>query len=216
MWVLSVLLFHIPSPLRAELPTEQIQFTVDKVLTILRNPGPKPLGKEHRDKLRQIISARFDFTEMANRPLGLHRRRGTPEEQREFVRLFTDLLEDSYLGKIQSYVGARFIYLDESPDGDFSEVAAKIVAMNGEEFAINYKLRSADGSCKIYDLVIENVSLVNNSRAQFNRILTTAPFGELLNRLQQRRVKEFGSERMRLNTIASYSILCAGFLARPR
>ena len=207
-----------PLPLQAGAMTDKVRAAVKKVVAILQDPHLKPEArKNERDaQLRQVIEPRFDFEEMAKRSLGSHWQGRSQEEQGKFVTLFANLLAESYLDKIESYVGEKFVYLRETQDGEFSEVAIKIIDKKGEEVPINYKLRSAKGNWKIYDLVIENVSLVNNYRSQFNRILTTASFDELLQRLQEKRGKEFGSERLRLNTIVSYSIMSAAVAARSR
>ena len=207
-----------PLPLQAGAMTDEVRATVKKVVAILQNPHLKPEARknERHAQLRQVIEPGFDFEEMAKRSLGSHWQGRSQEEQGKFVTLFADLLAESYLDKIESYVGEKFVFVRETQDREFSEVAIKIIDKKGEEVPINYKLRSAKGNWKIYDLVIENVSLVNNYRSQFNRILTTASFDELLQRLQEKRGKEFGSERLRLNTIVSYSIMSAAVAARPR
>jgi phospholipid transport system substrate-binding protein len=214
--ILGIFLFT-PSPLQAGAMTDQIRAAVEKVVAIFQDPHLKPDARknERQTKLREAIEPNFDFEEMAKRSLGSHWQSRSPEEQARFVTLFTNLLEASYLDKIESYVGEKFLYLRETQEGGFSEVATKIIDQ-GEEVAINYKLHSADGSWKIYDVLIENISLVNNYRSQLNRILATASFDELLQRLQEKRGKEFGSERLRLNTIVSYSIISAAVAARSR
>jgi phospholipid transport system substrate-binding protein len=218
-WALAGVFFLlIPLPSTAGMLTEQMRATVDKVLAILQDPllNPEARKQDRRLQLQQVLNSRFDFAEMARRSLGSHWQGRTPKEQDEFVKLFGDLLEDSYLDKIESRVGEKFLYLHESQDGGFSEVGTKLIADKGEGFAINYKLRSANGEWKVYDMVIENVSLVNNYRSQFSRILATASFDELLKGLQERSVKEFRPEKLRLDAIVSYSILSGGFPARPR
>lgn len=185
---LSVLYFLLPSPLRAGVPTEQVQTTVDKVLSILRDPQLKSENKseERTSQLRQVISHRFDFNEMAKRSLGAHWRRVTPEKQQEFVKLFTDLLEKTYVDKIASYNGEKVLYTRENQDKDYAEVDTKIVTKKGEEFSINYKLHPASGQWKVYDVVIENISLVNNYRSQFNRVIAGSSFEDLLRRLNEK------------------------------
>jgi phospholipid transport system substrate-binding protein len=187
--VLFVLNFYLtPSPLIAGEPTEQIRATVDRVLAILRDPNLKSDAKkkERRDRLRQIIYSRFDFAAMAKHSLGSHWRRRSLEEQQEFVELFTRLLEDSYLDKIESYNGEKFKYTRESQDKNYAEVDTKLVTKKGEEFSINYRLHSTNGEWKVYDVIIENISLVNNYRSQFNRILANSSFEELIRRMKER------------------------------
>lgn len=169
-------------------PTDQTRQTVDRVLSIVKNPDLKSPARqrERRDQLRQAVFARFDFTEMAKRSLGPHWARRSPQEQQEFVRVFTDLLENAYLDKIEGYQGEKIIYTREQMDGDNAEVDSKVVTKKGEEYSINYKLSQNGGDWKVYDVVVEDISLVNNYRSQFNRILANASFDELLRKLQQK------------------------------
>ena len=132
----------------------------------------------------EVIFERFDFNEMAKRSLGQHWQRRSPEEQRQFVQLFTDLLERSYADQIDSFNGEKIIYGREDQDKDRAEVDTKVVSSKGEEYSVNYKLHAAGREWKVYDVVIENISLVNNYRSQFNRVLATANFEELLRKLQ--------------------------------
>jgi phospholipid transport system substrate-binding protein len=172
--------------LRAGVPTDQVRQTADQVLTFLQDAQFKGAGKEsqRRERLRQIIGTRFDFEEMSKRSLGAHWRRVSREEQQRFVQLFTDLLEKSYADQIESYNGEKITYGRENVTNDQAEVDTKIVTKKGTEVTVNYKLRSEGGDWKVYDVVIENISLVNNYRSQFNRILAKAPFNELLKKLE--------------------------------
>jgi len=167
----------------AGLPTDQTRETVDKVLSILRSGAN---GDQRRQQLRDTINPRFDFSEMAKRSLGPHWSRRSPQEQQEFVKLFTDLLENSYVDKIEGYNGEKVLYSREQVDGDNAEVFTKIHTKKGEEFSINYKLHRGGKEWRVYDVVVEDISLVNNYRSQFNRILANASFDELLRKLQQK------------------------------
>jgi phospholipid transport system substrate-binding protein len=166
----------------ADSPTDQIKSTVDQVIQILTNPQLQGEEKkqERRKKLREAIFVRFDFQEMARRSLGAHWQRRTPEQQAEFIKVFSDLLEQTYVDKIESYNNEKFIYTNERVDGPYAEVGSKMRNSKGEEFSINYKLHRAGEDWRVYDLVIENVSLVNNYRSQFNRILTSSTYDELV------------------------------------
>jgi len=171
-------------PAEAGLPTDQTKATVDKVISILQQPGPKNEGR--RQQLRDTIYARFDFPEMAKRSLGPHWSRRTPEEQQEFTKVFADLLESSYVDKIEGYNGEKVAYTREQQDKDNAEVFTKVITKKGEEFSINYKLHPVGREWKVYDVVVEDISLVNNYRSQFNRILANGSFDELLKKLQQK------------------------------
>jgi phospholipid transport system substrate-binding protein len=172
----------------AHSPTVQIKSTVDQVIQILTNPQFQGEGKkqERRKRLRETIFIRFDFQEMAQRSLGAHWQRRTPEEQREFIRVFSDLLEQNYVDKIESYNNEKFIYMNERIDGPYAEVGSKMRTSKGEEFTINYKLHRVGEEWRVYDLVVENVSLMNNYRSQFNRIITSSTYDELVARIKRK------------------------------
>ena len=190
-WVSTWALLLSPVVLRAGVPTEQVRQTADRVLSVLQDSRLKSADrqKERREQLRQIIGSRFDFGEMAKRSLGSNWQKANNEDQRQFVELFTELLEKSYADQIESYNGEKIVYGRENVSQDQADVDTKIVTKKGEEIAVTYKLRSAAGDWKVYDVVIENVSLVNNFRSQFNRILANASFGELLKKLQSKSVE---------------------------
>ncbi len=173
---------------RAGAPTDQTRQAVDKVFAIVSDPNLKGASKqqERRERLRQVVFPRFDFTEMAKRSLGPHWGRLSPQQQKDFVGVFTELLENSYVDQIESSEGEQVRYTREVIDGDNAEVFTKVITPKGEEVAINYKLHRVGGDWKAYDVVVENISLVNNYRSQFNRVLANASFDELMRKLQQK------------------------------
>jgi phospholipid transport system substrate-binding protein len=191
------LLVISPYPARAGIPSDQLRQTTEKVLLILKDPRLKSPDKttERRNQLRQVISARFDFSEMAKRSLGRNWQRLSAEEQPQFVQLFTGLLERSYTDQIESFNGEKIVYGRENQNRDQAEVQTKIVTKKGEEFSVNYKLHPADREWKVYDVVIENISLVNNYRSQFNRILTNSSSEEFLRKLREKQVDAPGKQR---------------------
>jgi phospholipid transport system substrate-binding protein len=177
-----------PGAAAGGVPTDQIKSTVDKALIVLRDPRLKPAAKtkERRDQLKQILFARFDFTEMARRALGANWRRRTAQEQEEFVRLFTELLERAYTDTIESYTDEKIVYVGEKQDGNYAEVNSKILTSKGQEFTIDYKTQVVAGEWKVYDVVVENISMVNNFRSQFNRVINNASYEELVRRLKEK------------------------------
>jgi len=196
--LLLLLIFLIgPLPSYGGAPTQQIQATVDKVVAILKNPSLKSEAKrkERRSQLRQVISVRFDFAEMAKRSLGSQWRRLSLQEQQEFIRLFTDLLEQAYVDRIESYNDEKFVYVRETIEPNFAEVSSRIITRRGEEFTLNYKAHFVNGEWKVYDVVVENVSLVNNYRSQFSRIIATSSYEELLRKLRQKQTELTGNKK---------------------
>jgi phospholipid transport system substrate-binding protein len=184
--LLWAFLLFLPFNALADSPTVQIKSTVDQVIQILTSPQLQGEGRkqERRKRLREVIFVRFDFQEMAQRSLGAHWQRRTPEEQTEFIKVFSDLLEQTYVDKIESYNNEKFIYANERIDGPYAEVSSKMRTSKGEEFTINYKLHRVGEDWRVYDLVIENISLINNYRSQFNRILTSSTYDELVSRIK--------------------------------
>jgi len=196
--LLLLLIFLIgPLPSYGGAPTQQIQATVDKVVAILKNPSLKSEAKrkERRSQLRQVISVRFDFAEMAKRSLGSQWRRLSLQEQQEFIRLFTDLLEQAYVDRIESYNDEKFVYVRETVEPNFAEVSSRIITRRGEEFTLNYKAHFVNGEWKVYDVVVENVSLVNNYRSQFSRIIANSSYEELLRKLRQKQTELTGNKK---------------------
>jgi phospholipid transport system substrate-binding protein len=186
-----------PAVLRAGVPTDQVRSTIDEVLKILNNPNlaSQAAKEERRSRLRQVIYPRFDFAEMARRSLGPTWRRISPAEQQEFLRLFTELLAESYVNNIESYNGEKILYGRETQEQEYAEVNTKLITKRGEEIPVDYKLHKVDGDWKVYDVVIENISLVNNYRAQFARLLTKSSFAELLDRIREKYQRRDSRER---------------------
>lgn len=188
-WCVLVIIVGLAgfASLSAATATIQVKTTVDQVLEILNDLKLRgeAMKKERRERLRNAISPRFDFGEMAKRSLGHHWRR-YPEKQEEFVSAFTDYLEATYLKLIESYKGEKILYKGERLDNDFAEVDTKVISDQGTETPITYKLHLVAGEWKVYDFVVEGVSLVNNYRSQFDRILANSSFDEMLKALRKK------------------------------
>ncbi len=182
----ALLVVWAPGESSAGLATDQVKGTVDQVLKILTDSALKGEQKtqERRAKLRQVVLQRFGFTEMSKRALGRYWNERTPEERKEFVRLFTDLLERAYVDRVEGYTSEKILYLDEVVDGNFSEVKSKIVTKRNQEVPILYRLLKNDSNWEVYDIVIEGVSLVNNYRTQFSKIIRTSSYEELVKKMQ--------------------------------
>jgi phospholipid transport system substrate-binding protein len=176
--------------------TDQVKGTVDQVLKILTDPALKSeqRTKERRAKLRKTVLERFDFSEMSKRSMGRYWNERTPEERTDFVRLFTDLLERAYIDRVEGYTGEQILYLEETADGNYSEVRTKIVTKRNQEIPIYYRLQRADSKWEVYDIVVEGVSLVNNYRTQFSKIIRTSSYQDLVKKMQAKVEGEEGAE----------------------
>jgi phospholipid transport system substrate-binding protein len=170
---------------------EQVKTTIDQVMAILKDPKLQGPGKktERREKLRQVILPRFDFAEMAKRALGNNWNR-YPDKQQEFVTAFTQLLEETYADQIELANGDQVTYLNERVEKDYAEIATKVVSPKGEETSMTYKLHPVNSDWRVFDIVVENISIVNNYRSQFNRVLSNASMDELIKRMKEKRCQK--------------------------
>ena len=169
-------------------PLELVRTAIEKAVQVLKDPKNQPQDKKNEriDRLREVLNPIFDYDEMAKRALGSHWRRRTPAEQEEFVKLFRDFLERVYSDKIDLYGGEKVLFGREIMDGDFAQVDSTLIRPKGEEIAVIYKLRRANGKWKVYDAVVENISIVNNYRSQFDRVISSSSYEELVKRLQEK------------------------------
>ncbi len=195
--LLLVCLFLIAaSPLKSSAgePTDQIKQTVDDVITILNNKELKKPEKEQerKAKIRSMIEKRFDFAEMAKRSLGVHWAKRNPNEQKEFVTLFSDLLEDTYIRKIERYEDEKVAYVGEKQEGSYAVVKTKIISTKGADIPVDYKIFKDGNKWEVYDIIVEGVSLVNNYRTQFSQIISSSSYEELVKRLKKKAVKSPG------------------------
>jgi phospholipid transport system substrate-binding protein len=169
-------------------PTQQIKQTTDKILAILSNPSLKgpAQAEERRRMIGQTVDERFDWEEMSRRSLARHWAERTPEEKKEFMGLFRDLLERTYLDKVDSYSGEAVTYEGDTIDGDYASVKVKIVTSKGKEIPVEYRVMKKQTHWLVYDITIEGVSFVNNYRSQFNSVLSKSPYSELVKRLKDK------------------------------
>jgi phospholipid transport system substrate-binding protein len=198
--VFAALLMAAPVPSRAGEPTDQVRGAIDRVLEILKKKDlqAKDRRAERRILLREEISKAFDFDEMAKRSLGPAWRQRTPEERKEYVVLFRQVLENSYLGKVEAYQGEKIRYVKDSvEEGRIATVETLIVTGKGQEIPLNYRMMKEKSDWRVYDVVIEEISLVNNYRSQFGAILQKSSFQDLLARLREMvKSSESGSRMM--------------------
>ena len=143
-------------------PTDQVRRSVGEVLEIVHS---QPDGPARRTAVRQAANRLFDFEETAKRALGPHWQQRTPAEHEEFVRLFSDLLEAAYVGKIDLYQGEKITYVGETVDGDQATVKTRIVTKQGNEVPVDYRLSREKDGWRVYDVIIEGVSLRRSRQA---------------------------------------------------
>ncbi|MHB1012781.1 MAG: Tgt2/MlaC family protein [Desulfobacteria bacterium] len=184
--VILMVLLSAPAPARAGEPTGRIREAIEHGIAVVKDPklAGKGMQAERRARLREAVAPYFDFPEMAKRSLGIYWKERSPSEREEFIRLYRELLENSYAGKIESYRGEKIVYGKETVDPPYAVVRTGIVTTKGEEIPVNYLLLQEGNRWRIYDVVIEGISLVNNYRSQFGSILQKSSFPELMRKLK--------------------------------
>jgi phospholipid transport system substrate-binding protein len=183
-------------PAAAGAPTDQLKTQIDRVLKALDDPELKKEGKarERRVAVRKIANDIFDFGETARRSLGRHWQARTPGERDEFVQLFSDLLERSYISKVELYGGEKIQYLGDTIDGEQAKVQTKLLTKGGSEIPIEYRMHRKGDRWLVYDVIIEGVSLVANYRTQFNKIIQTSSYQELVKKMKSKQ-EELGGQQ---------------------
>ena len=170
-------------------PSDQLKTQIDRVLKVLDDPELKKESKtkDRRTAVRKIANDIFDFGETARRSLGRHWQARTPAEREEFVQLFSDLLERSYISRVELYGGEKIHYLGDSvePDQSQAKVQTKLITKSGSDIPIEYRMHRKGGDrWLVYDVIIEGVSLVANYRTQFNKIIQTSSYQELVKKMR--------------------------------
>jgi len=179
-----------------ESPTEVVRTTLTEVFRILDDPKLKSPDKllPRRRMLEDVIASRFDYAEMSKRTLAANWTPLTNEQRAEFVELFKAFLSDRYAGKIEGYSGERTEYLSERLEGQYAEVRTKLVSSK-TEIPMDYRLMNKAGRWYAYDIIADGVSLVKNYRSQFDKIIRSDSYEELLRRLRDRSVVEEKKEK---------------------
>jgi phospholipid transport system substrate-binding protein len=168
--------------------TDAVKKVVDEVVSIVSNQEVKKAeNKEKRQKeLKDAIGTIFDFPEMARRSLGAYWDDRTSAEKSEFAQVFETLLQNTYSKKIESYSNEKIVYLKETVEGDTSQVKSMVVTSQRNEISIEYRLMNKGGKWMIYDVVIEGVNLVTNYHTQFEKIIRSEGYPELVKKLKSK------------------------------
>jgi len=190
--VLTILiLFVFSMPVYAGAPMVSVKENVNKVLDVLRDSKLKgPSAKEaKKEKLRVIYKGMFDEIEFSRRTMASNWAKLNPAQQTEFIVLFEQVLEKAYIDKILDYSNEKVDFYKEDMTSDTkAEIQTKIVT-SSKEVPIFYRVILKDGKWRVFDVVVENVSLVQNYRTQFNDILANKTPEQLLEILRKK-VKE--------------------------
>ena len=177
-------------PVYAGVPTDTMKTTIDEVLRIVRDNELKQPNKadERRKMLERVVGVRFDYQEMSRRALGAPWNTLSDQEKQEFVDLFRTLLTNSYADKIETYSGEGVQYLNERTEKEYAEVRTKVLS-GKTEIPLDYRLINKTNDWRVYDVVVDGISLVNNYRGQFTKIIKSSSYADLVEQLRKKSQK---------------------------
>lgn len=181
MGFVAMYLFCSTSVFASEI-TSNLKATIDEVIEIVTDENLKSQQQARREKLRETIGKRFNYNQMVIRSLAKDWNNRTPTERKDFEKLFKKLLENSYASKIESYSNEKINYVDEVVKGKYALVKTEIVRKDAT-IQVDYKMIQNDGEWKVYDFLIEGVSLIRNYRSQFTKIIRKESFDALVQKL---------------------------------
>ncbi|OGX34611.1 MAG: hypothetical protein A3C36_02285 [Omnitrophica WOR_2 bacterium RIFCSPHIGHO2_02_FULL_52_10] len=172
----------------AESPGKVVVQTIDEGLAILNDPALRSPEKmpERRQKLWDAVKGVFSFEETAKRALGRHWNGRTPQEQQEFTETFKNILKNIYLDKSDSYAQESIVYISEMVEGERGKVNTYFLTSDSKQIDVVFSMKILGGEWRIYDVIVEGVSIVGNYRSQFNSILSNSTFAELMDKLKEK------------------------------
>ncbi len=166
-------------------PMTIVKAAVNKFVGILNDPALKSNPGDRRQRLKDTAAERFDFAEMGRSALGVHWRDLSDQQRKDFVDLFTRFVEAAYIGRLESYSGQQIDFVKEANDGpDYAQVNTNIIQPSADPIGLNYRLKMEGNDWKIYDVTVDNISIVANYRNQFNRVINNQGFDALMNNMR--------------------------------
>jgi len=181
-------------------PREAVETAINRVLGSVQDGAADGKGAvARRGEIRRIARELFDFDEMGRRTLSRHWAQRTPEEQAEFVGLFSELLERAYMSRVEGFAGEKISFVGESIDGGFATVRSKVTTQRHSETILDYRMHVRDGRWRVYDVLVDGVSFVSTYRGQFDRVIQAESYGALVDRLRKKNFDSaVAAERKRL------------------
>ncbi len=189
---LLTVIIVIPDCVYAGVPLDTVKSNANDVIDILRDPKLKgDSGKKIKEqKIEAAADKLFDFVELSKRTLGINWNKFTPDQRKEFVGLFRNILRDAYIDKLTSYTDEKVSFVREVPLSENTVEVQSIAEIKRGNIPINYRVIKKGNEWKVYDVVVEGVSLVNNYRNQFREILGNNPPEKLLETLRNKVAKK--------------------------
>ena len=170
--------------------TDQLRDDLARVFRVIEETSVERAGAngidvgKRRQAIRSVAAPVFDWREMTSRTLGQHWQARSEAERTEFVQIFSDLVNRAYITQLERYSGEAIRYISERIEGDLGGVSTRFVTKQGREIPVDYRVISRDGRWRIYDVVVQGVSLVSNYRSQFDKVIRTSSYPELVKRIR--------------------------------
>jgi phospholipid transport system substrate-binding protein len=175
-----------------------VETAVGRVISLAQDSEAaksESVAADRRTEIRRLARQLFDFEEVTRRTLSRHWSARSTEERAEFVALFTDLLERSYITRVEAYAGETITYSGEAIDAGYATVRSKILTDRRNDITLDYRLHLREGRWRVYDLQIDGVSFVSTYRSQFDRIIQAESYGALLERMRKKSIEANVAER---------------------
>ena len=174
-------------PVQAGLPTDQVKEKIDTIRMILDDPGLKDRKAARMEFIMNIVETMIDWQESTKRALGIHWKKRTPQEKEEFVLLFKNLLKRTYSDKLDLYSGQEIVFDSEKVDDDYALVKTKIIdKKQGTDTAVDFRLLKNGERWLAYDISIEGISVLNNYRVQFDEIIVSSSYDDLVKKMKNK------------------------------
>ena len=174
-------------PVRAGVPTEQLKEKIDSIRKILDDPSLKDRKAARMEFIMNVVDSMVDWQEDTRRALGVHWKKRTPQEREEFITLFKDLLKKTYSDKLDLYTGEEIVFVSENIDGDYAVVKAKIINQKkGTDIAVDFRTLKEGDKWLTYDISVEGISVLNNYRVQFDEIIVSSSYEELVKKMKNK------------------------------
>ncbi len=186
-WLILLVLFsmfHVTT-VQASAVTDGLKTTIDSVINVVTDPKYKEDRNARRQKLRTIISPKFNYEEMGKRSLGAKWKSLSPDEKKQFLSLFEKLLENSYASKIESYQDEKINYNEEIIKGKYAMVKTEVVRRS-DSVEVDYKLLKTESDWQVYDFIIAGVSMVRNYRTQFSKVIRKESIKGLIEKMKEK------------------------------
>lgn len=170
--------------------TDQLRDDLAQVFRVIEETSVERAGAngidvgKRREAIRRVAAPVFDWREMTSRTLGQHWQARSEAERTEFVQIFSDLVNRAYITQLERYSGEAIRYISERIEGDLGGVSTRFVTKQGREIPVDYRVISRDGRWRIYDVVVQGVSLVSNYRSQFDKVIRSSSYPELVKRIR--------------------------------